>query len=82
MAKKTDAQLFKELRINTIILAVMMILIFILTTFIFKDILEVIWYQFMLLLFGVLLLSHTFQKYFQDNPKIRSIIMWVQSLIY
>jgi hypothetical protein len=77
MNKKTDAQLLKELSINVIVLAAVMIIIFIVTTFIFTGILEEVWYRFMFLIIGLLLLSYSFQKYFQENPKVRSIIMWI-----
>ena len=75
MNKKTDTQLFKELRINTLIIGILMIIIFLATIFIFTELLEAIWYQFMLLIMGLLLISYSLQKYFQENPKVRSIVM-------
>ena len=75
MKKRTDSQLFRELRINTNIIASAMIIIFI-AGFFMRDIGEV-WYRFVLFIAGVLLLSYTSQKYLQENPKVRIIIMWI-----
>lgn len=73
MKKKTDSQLFKELRITTIIIALAMIIIFI-AGFLMKDIGEY-WYRFVLLITGLLLLSYAFQKYLQENPKIKTVLL-------
>ena len=75
MPKKTEAELFKELRINTLIIASAMIIIFIVTFFI--ESLGDTWYRVALLLGGLLLISFSFQKYLQENPKIRTIVMWI-----
>jgi len=75
MKKRTDAQLFRELRINTTIIALAIIIIFI-AGFFMKDIGE-IWYRFILFISGMLLLSYTSQKYLQEHPKVRIIIMWI-----
>jgi len=73
--KKTDAELFKELRINILIIGLAMIIIFIVTFFI--ESLGDTWYRAALLLGGLLLISYSFQKYLQENLKVRTIVMWV-----
>ena len=73
--KKTDAELFKELRINILIIGLAMITIFIVTFFI--ESLGDTLYRAALLLGGLLLISYSFQKYLQENLKVRTIVMWV-----
>jgi len=68
MKKRTDSQLLKELRINTFILAVAMIIIFIVSFFL-TDIGEYT-YRFFLLILGLLLLSYSSQKYLNEHPKV------------
>ncbi len=73
--KRTDAELFKELRANTFGLGLIAIAIAI-TGLIWKG-LEEIFYGFMLWLIGFLLISYSGQKYLQEHPKTRMIIMYV-----
>jgi hypothetical protein len=73
MEKRTDAQLFKELRINTTIIALAMIIIFIVGIFM-RDLGDY-WYRFVLLIGGILLLSYTCQKYLNEHPKARAALL-------
>jgi hypothetical protein len=75
MKKKTDAQLFKELRINVIIIGLAMIIIFVVGIFMID--LGDYWYRFVLLIGGLLLLSYAFQKYLQEHPKVRIALMCI-----
>lgn len=79
--KKTESQMFKELRINTLIVGIAMIIIFLVTTFIFKEALETTFYQGMFVILGVLLISYSLQKYFQKNPKIRNIALVILTIL-
>jgi len=73
--KKKDAELFKELRINTLIIAGALILIFIVGFFLIN--LGEFWYRMVLLFAGLLLISYSSQKYLQEHPKVRMGLMWV-----
>ena len=75
MKKKTDAQLFKELRIINLIFGLAMIIIFV-AGFFMKDLGEY-FYKFALLIIGLLLLSYASQKYLQEHPKVRNALMWI-----
>jgi len=71
--KRTESQLFRELRINTFILAIAMIVIFI-ASFFLKDVGEYM-YSFFLLVLGLLLLTYSSQKYLQEHPKVIAALM-------
>lgn len=74
MEKKTDAELFKELRINTLFVGVAIIIVYIVT--VFTDSLGDYWYRMVLLFAGILLISYSCQKYLQEHPKIRTTLIW------
>ncbi len=77
MKKKTDAQLFKELKIINYIFGLAMIIVFAVTTFIFTESLGDCWYGFILLILGIMLISFSSQKYLQEHPKVRTALMWI-----
>jgi hypothetical protein len=77
MKKRTDAQLFKELRIIVLIIGVAMIIVFLATTFVFTEPLGDYWYKFVLLALGFLLIIYSLQKDLQENPKAMKIVMWI-----
>jgi len=73
--KKKDGELFKELRINTLIIASALIIISIIGFFLTE--LGEFWYRMVLLFAGFLLISYSLQKYLQEHPKVRMGVMWV-----
>jgi len=75
MKKRTDTQLFKELRTLNYIFGLAMIIVFV-AGFIMKDLGEY-WYRFVLLITGFLLLSFASQKFLQEHPKVRIALMWI-----
>jgi len=77
--KRTDAELFKELRINVFILGVVAVIIFV-AGIIWTD-LGSYWYSIVLLFIGILLISYAGQKYLQERPKLRIFLMWVLALL-
>ena len=81
MKKKTDSQLFKELRIINYIFGLAMIIVFAVTTFIFTEPLGDYWYEFILLFLGIMLISFASQKYFQEHPKARMALMWILTIL-
>ncbi len=77
--KRTDSELFKELRINTFILGVAAVIIFI-AGIIWTD-LGSYWYNIVLLFIGILLISYAGQKYLQEHSKLRIALMWILALL-
>ncbi len=77
--KRTDTELFKELRINVFILGAVAVILFI-AGIIWKD-LGSYWYNIVLLFIGILLISYAGQKYLQERPKLRIFLMWVLALL-
>ncbi len=77
MKKRTDTQLFRELRIINYIFGLAMIIVFVVTTFIFTEPLGNYWYGLVLLMLGILLISNASQKYLQEHPKVRIALIWI-----
>lgn len=77
--KRTDTELFKELRVNTFILGVAAVIIFI-AGIIWTE-LGTYWYNVVLLFIGILLISYAGQKYLQEHPKLRIALMWILALL-
>ncbi|MFC1786422.1 hypothetical protein ACFLY8_00080 [Halobacteriota archaeon] len=75
MKKRTDAELFRELRIISIIFGIAMIIVAVVT--IFMESLGDYWYRLVLFFMGWLLISFSSQKYLQEYPKVRVVIMWI-----
>jgi len=79
--RKTEAQLFRQLRIIDYAFGLVLVAMAIVIAFFFKKPIDESWYQFILLFFGILLINYASQKYFQENPKIFRIVLWVLVLI-
>ena len=77
--KRTDAELFRELRINTFMLGIAAVIIFV-VGLIWTE-LGVYWYSIILLFIGILLISYSGQRYLQEHPKFKKVLMWVLSLL-
>lgn len=75
MKKRTDAELFRELRIISIIFGIAMIIVAVVT--IFMESLGDYLYRMVLFVMGWLLISFSSQKYLQEHQKVRVVIMWV-----
>ncbi|PIN68861.1 hypothetical protein COV93_07795 [Candidatus Woesearchaeota archaeon CG11_big_fil_rev_8_21_14_0_20_43_8] len=80
MKKKTDDQLFKELRSNVTIIAFAMMTVAIITSFIPP--LGDYWHQVVMFCLGLLLLGYCSQRYLQNNPKIRSALLWLALTLF
>jgi hypothetical protein len=75
MKKRTDAELFRELRIISLIFGIAMIIVAVVT--IFMESLGDYWYRLVLFTMGFLLISYSSQKWLQEHPKVRVVIMWI-----
>jgi len=74
MKKKTDAQLFKELRRTSIIIGVVIVVSYFILTF--TDSFSSS-YNFIILLMGIFSIIYGSQKYIQEHPKVRIALMWI-----
>lgn len=73
--KKTDKELFARLRYNTITigLASLVILVFnIYTEYITEQVQRIIFF-----VAGAVLLYSGFEKYLENNPKVKRVLMWI-----
>jgi hypothetical protein len=75
MKKRTDAELFRELRIISIIFGIAMIIVAVVT--IFMESLGDYWYRMVFFPIGFLLISFSSQKYLQEHPKIRAYLIGI-----
>jgi len=73
MKKRTDSELFRELRIISIMLGIAMIIVSVVS--IFMESLGDYWYRMILLTLGLLLISFGSQKCLQEHPKIVAYLM-------
>lgn len=72
--KRTDAQLFKELRVMNYIFGLAAIIIAV-VGFFWKDL--GFFYNMALFFIGLMLITYAGQRYFQKHPKVISALIWI-----
>lgn len=71
--EKSDEELFRNLRTSTLTTGMVMVMVSVVT--IFTKYLGEYWYRTILLFSGLLLVSYSSQKFLQEHPKFRNVLI-------